>query len=53
LDDNNGDAVNTTTDNDEIIGDVKKIVIGKTQQLFNSKGLESMISVKGDSESCI
>jgi hypothetical protein len=27
---------------------VIKNIIGKTQQLFNSKGLKSMISVKGD-----
>jgi len=44
---NNGDSVNNVSFNDQIIAD-KKTLLGKTQKLFNNKGMKTIVSVKGD-----
>jgi hypothetical protein len=44
---NNGDSVNNVSFNDQIIAD-KKTLLGKTQKLFNDKGMKTIVSVKGD-----
>lgn len=43
----NGDALNAIQNFDEFIGE-KKSLLAKTQKLFNSVGMKSMIAVKGD-----
>ncbi len=54
----NGNAVNTNNDYDSYVGDTnlignlpegKKSLLVKTQALFNSKGMKTIISSKGDS----
>jgi hypothetical protein len=48
----NGDSVNKTTDYDELdtTGTIleKKSLLVKTQKLFNSKGMKTLVSVKGE-----
>jgi hypothetical protein len=48
----NGDSVNKTTDYDEldVTGTIldKKSLLVKTQKLFNSKGMKTLVSVKGE-----
>lgn len=43
----NADAINNSSDYDEIIGDKKSLLV-KTQKLFNSKGMLNIVTVKGD-----
>jgi len=43
----NGDAVNNIGNFDEIIGD-KKSILSKTQKLFNSVGMKTIVTNKGD-----
>lgn len=42
-----GNNVNGIDNFDEFVGD-KKTILGKTQKLFNSVGMKSLLSVKGD-----